>query len=64
MPSNVIDVPDWDLGAVDLALEGLSTREALEVGHPYGDGNAGLKTAEVLASFNPAHHPLAKHNTF
>ncbi len=64
MPDNVVDVPDWDLGSVDLALEGIGQRSDAPPSHPYGDGNAGVKTATVLATFNPEHHPLAKRNTY
>lgn len=64
MPDHVIDVPDWDLGAVDLALETIFSGLECPDTHPYGDGTAGLKTAEVLASFKPEHHPLIKHNSY
>ena len=35
-----------------------------EVEDAYGDGQAGIKTAATLATFDLARHPLNKHNTF
>ncbi len=64
MPDNVIDVADWDFGAVDMALEDIFGGCEFSTSHPYGDGTAGPKTAEVLAAFNPELHPLIKHNSY
>lgn len=64
MPDHVFDVPDWDFGAVDLALEEIFGGFECPATHPYGDGTTGPKTAEVLGSFKPEHHPLIKHNSY
>lgn len=63
-PGNVMDVPDGDLGAVDLFLEEIEGGRTVSNEHPYGDGKTGKKTADFLATFNPDHHLLTKQNTF
>ncbi|MCH7601612.1 MAG: UDP-N-acetylglucosamine 2-epimerase (hydrolyzing) [Planctomycetes bacterium] len=63
-PGNVLDVPDGDLGAVDLFLEEIENGRTVPNEHPYGEGKAGEKTADILATFNPEHHPLTKQNTY
>jgi UDP-hydrolysing UDP-N-acetyl-D-glucosamine 2-epimerase len=64
MPQNVIDVPDWDFGAIDIALEQALQRPRGSTRHPYGDGRAGERTAHVLATFDPEHHPTRKRNSY
>ena len=63
-PDNVLDVSDGDLGAVDLFLEAIKGGQTVTREHPFGEGNAGEKTAEILATLNPEHHPLTKQNTY
>jgi UDP-hydrolysing UDP-N-acetyl-D-glucosamine 2-epimerase len=63
-PDGVVSVPDGDFGAVDLALEEFFGGRPGPTSHPFGNGHAGEKTAEVLATFKPDHHPLIKLNTF
>ena len=46
--------------AIERAL--LSPLKSID--HPYGDGTAGIRTAEVLATFDPAIHSLRKFNTY
>lgn len=64
MPPNVVDVPDWDLDDTGEGLERILWEPSPPVKHPYGNGQASLKTAEVLASYNEDHHPLIKHNSY
>ncbi len=65
--ANVIDVP-WPPPADRTVLEaaihrGLATPQR-PVTHPFGTGAAGAATAQVLATFDPDEHALAKKCTY
>ncbi len=64
-PANVIDVPDPAEadGPLEAAIRRGLGRRAGPVEHPYGDG-AGRRTAGLLATYDPAEHPLTKLNTY
>lgn len=65
MPSTVRNIPDWDFGDIDIALERvLRETKPINPRHPYGDGTAGIKSANILATFNPHRYPVAKRNTY
>lgn len=65
MPPTVRNIHDWDFGDIDMALERIMSQpRPTHAAHPYGDGTAGIKTARILATFNPAQYPLAKRNTY
>lgn len=64
MPENVISIPHWDWQDIRRAIEQASRQGRMRVTHPYGSGRAGEKTAEMLATFKPEHHPLIKRNTY
>ncbi len=62
-PDNVLDVPDPrqdDCDAVEAAIASALAGPPLPALHPFGNGDAGLRTAAVLAGFDPKTHPLAK----
>jgi UDP-hydrolysing UDP-N-acetyl-D-glucosamine 2-epimerase len=62
-PDNVLDVPDPgpdDFHAVQAAIATALAGPSAPARHPFGDGDAGLRTAEVLAGFDPRTHPLTK----
>ena len=63
MPPNVTDIPDWDFGHLDMALERTDDPTPL-FRHPYGTGHAGTRTAEILATCDLATHGLRKCNTY
>lgn len=66
-PSNVADVPNWDYETIQKAIvtalvaRPLSASDAV---HPYGDGRAGIRIAEALASADFEVHGLRKLNTY
>ena len=64
LPDNVEDIPDWEFGAIDMALEHALSMPRGPIEHPYGEGRAGELAAHVLASFKPEHHPLRKRNSY
>ena len=64
MPANVIDLPRWTAESLVAAIIEARGGPRTKVRHPYGDGRAGVKTAEVLATFDPATHGLRKRNTY
>lgn len=64
MPPNVTHLRDPDNADLETAIELALNKPLGKLKHPYGDGRTGHKTAEVLASFNPQHHPLSKRNTY
>ncbi|MFO0827420.1 MAG: UDP-N-acetylglucosamine 2-epimerase [Phycisphaerales bacterium] len=62
--ANVVDVPGWDREAL-----GFAVRRALEMpspppNHPYGDGRAGVRTAELLAGDALGRVTIAKRNRY
>ena len=63
-PGHVLDCPTWDLNAVAAAIARGLAEPLAPFRHPYGDGRAGERTAEILARFEPDNHPLAKRNTY
>ena len=65
-PDNVLDVPDPrqdDFHEVQAAIATALGGPRATAGHPFGDGDAGLRTASVLAGFAADSHPLAKKTT-
>lgn len=60
-PANVIDAAP---GTLDAAVAAALASTRGPVAHPYGDGRAGPRAAEVLAGFDPDQVPLAKQNTY
>ena len=64
MYANVINVPDGQPGSIQPAIvRGLAEGRS-EIEHAYGDGQAGIRTAAILATFDSARLPLVKRNTF
>lgn len=63
-PPNVFDVPDWDRRKIELAIERALVLPIPAYRHPYGDGKAGPRIAEVLATFDERQHGIAKRSTF
>jgi UDP-hydrolysing UDP-N-acetyl-D-glucosamine 2-epimerase len=63
-PPNVLDVPDWDARKIEGAVERAKYAPMPTYRHPYGDGRAGPRTAEVLATFNELIHALTKRATY
>ncbi len=63
-PVNVLDFPIWDWVQIESALVRALAEPPPPLDHPYGDGRAGPRTAEVLATFDSDKHGLAKHNTY
>ncbi len=65
-PDNVLDVADPirdDSAEVEAAIAAALAGPPRPASHPFGDGDAGRRTATVLAGFDPETHPLAKENT-
>ena len=65
-PDNVLDVPDPgpdDCVEVEAAIATALAGPRASARHPFGDGDAGLRTAAVLAGFDPRTHPLVKKTT-
>ena len=63
-PPNVINCPEWHDIAINRAVDRGLMEPVLPFRHPYGDGHAGSRIAEVLATFDPDNHALAKRNTY
>ena len=63
-PPNVINCPEWHDIAINRAVDRGLMEPVLPFRHPYGDGHAGARIAEVLATFDPDNHALAKRNTY
>ncbi len=68
-PDNVLDVPDAspDDGTVvaEAIATGLSRSSGMApAGHPFGTGDAGRRTAAILAALDIETHGLAKKSTF
>lgn len=63
--SNVIDVEHVDPAAIVRAVDRAREIDLLSAEHPFGDGHAGVRAADALASINP-HEPgmLRKRNTY
>jgi len=66
MPEHVVDVPDWSRETIERALREAMTAAPADknTSHPYGDGTAGQKTADLLAGFDEQTHGVKKLNTF
>ncbi len=64
IPGNVIEIPLRDVQRYEEAIRHGLARPLGRIAHPYGDGHAGERTAELLAAFEPRDHPLAKRNTY
>ena len=60
----MIDIPLRDAQGYEEAIRHGLGRPLGCIAHPYGDGHAGERTAELLAAFEPQDHPLAKRNTY
>jgi UDP-hydrolysing UDP-N-acetyl-D-glucosamine 2-epimerase len=63
-PPHVIDVPDWSPRRLDTAIARAVSSPPSPFRHPYGDGRAGPRTAEVLATFDLEVHSLTKKNSY
>jgi len=63
-PGNVIDCPEWDSVAIESALRRALSDPAPAYDGRYGEGDAGPRTAELLASFDSDKHGLRKRNTY
>ncbi len=64
MCANVINVPEGEPDSIQPAIARGLAQGVTEIEHAYGDGRAGIKTAAILATFDPARLPLVKRNTF
>ncbi|MCH8166092.1 MAG: UDP-N-acetylglucosamine 2-epimerase (hydrolyzing) [Planctomycetes bacterium] len=64
IPGNVIDIPLRGAQRYEEAIRHGLARPLGRIAHPYGDGHAGERTAELLAAFEHRAHPLAKRNTY
>lgn len=64
IPGNVIDIALRDVQRYKEAIRHGLARPLARIAHPYGDGQTGERTAELLATFEPRDHPLAKRNTY
>jgi UDP-hydrolysing UDP-N-acetyl-D-glucosamine 2-epimerase len=66
-PPNVFDVEQWDYQTIENAVKSALNLPALaleKVQHPYGDGRAGQRTAELLAAFDLSAMGIRKQNTY
>jgi UDP-hydrolysing UDP-N-acetyl-D-glucosamine 2-epimerase len=63
-PAHVIDCPAWDAGALREAVSRAAREPVASFRHPYGDGRAGPRTADVLAGVDSDNHPLRKRNVY
>jgi UDP-hydrolysing UDP-N-acetyl-D-glucosamine 2-epimerase len=61
---NVVDVPRWIPQAIHEALERVWAASPPPAGHPFGDGTAAVRAAEVLASSGFANLTLTKRNSY
>lgn len=62
-PANVIDA-DHNKTALQRAIKQALAMKTSALRHPYGNGRAGLKIAECLASLDLDEVPLRKHNAY
>jgi UDP-hydrolysing UDP-N-acetyl-D-glucosamine 2-epimerase len=62
--ANVIHCRQWDFRLIEEALDSGLTTPVLPFRHPYGDGRAGRRTADILASFDSDKHSIRKRNTY
>jgi UDP-hydrolysing UDP-N-acetyl-D-glucosamine 2-epimerase len=63
-PGRVVDLAEDDLDRLGAVLDEIGGRHAAPADHPYGDGTAGRRIAEVLATFDEEVHGLRKRNTY
>ena len=61
---NVIDVAEFEPGALRSAILSAVERAHRSVKHPFGDGRTGERVADLLASFDPASLSIRKLNTY
>ena len=67
MPGNVCDVPGWNYQTIREAIADALAAPRLdcrEMTHPYGDGKAGCRIADVLAELDFDVHALRKQNAY
>lgn len=63
-PANVLHVDGGDAGSIERVLREAFDRADPPASHPYGDGRAGERIAEFLASDAFARLPIAKRNAY
>lgn len=69
-PASVFDVPQCHKDEINAAIaKAIRYREdvlsyKVKIEHPYGDGHTGERTAEILATLDPALHPITKRNSY
>jgi UDP-hydrolysing UDP-N-acetyl-D-glucosamine 2-epimerase len=63
-PANVIDCGESEPGQVEAALRGAFREPAPPYDGRYGRGEAGRRTADLLATFDSDKHPIRKRNTY
>ena len=63
-PAHVRNVPEWNSASIRVAIERSLIPTKLFTKHRYGTGRAGEKTANVLATFDPAKFPIRKQNVY
>jgi UDP-hydrolysing UDP-N-acetyl-D-glucosamine 2-epimerase len=61
---NVVDAASETVSAVRDALESALRIDAAKLSHPYGDGNAGERIAEILARTGPSRQIVRKRCTY
>lgn len=63
-PANVSHLPEWDYQTLVHALDQALQSPCTACRHPYGDGRAGPRTADRLASIDLKRHGVRKRNTY
>jgi len=63
-PANVIDCTEGNLRQVEAALRRAFSEPAPPYDGRYGRGEAGHRTADLLATFDSDKHPIRKRNTY
>src|SRR5262249_55962861 len=64
-PSHLIDLETWDYQTLaDAVKSALNQNPLANIHHPYGDGSAGPRTAEILANLPWDRCPLRKVNVY
>ncbi len=63
-PAHVRNVPEWNSPSIRVAIERALIPSSQAIRHHYGDGRAGEKSAQVLATFAPANFPIRKQNVY
>jgi UDP-hydrolysing UDP-N-acetyl-D-glucosamine 2-epimerase len=63
-PANVIDLPAWDEGGLRAALARLPGGPPPSPTHPYGEGRAGQRAAEILARVDLERCAVRKVNAY